>query len=129
MKTKNQIETLNSSQGDFKEKSFAIKIGNCFYEIPERQIAYVYQNDGMTSVVNKYGIKLTTQLNDLDEIASALNSKIFYKISEEAIINRGSVRLLEHINEYNVVAYNAHSKNIFRVPKYLETDFIDWISS
>lgn len=128
MRANNHIETLNPLQGNFQEKSFGIKLGEMTFEISERQIAYTYKCNHTAFLVSKYGLTLPIRPIDLNEMALNLNDQKFFKLYDGSAFSRDSMELLEHSSQYYVMAYNANIKNIFRIPKYLEIEFLEWLS-
>ncbi len=107
--------------------SVCIKFGKVHYRIQYDQIAYLYKAEGIFFLVDKHKLKLPLFMDTVDDFPLHLGSDLFFMLSDDVIVSRGSVRISDGFDENIAVASNTIYMNKFKIPKYMENNFRFWL--
>ncbi len=121
---------INHFTSDNCEKVFFIEFGDTYYEVFEYQITYVHKSNGIVFIADINADKFPISIKSLDKFFSNFNSKQFFKISNETIVNRDAIFYLEEYNNYVFLTFNfkktialkISSKKIDKFKKWLHND-------
>jgi len=120
-KSENYIPTTQ------KRDSVCIKFGKVHYRIQYDQIAYLYKVEGIFFLVDTQKLKLPIFMDKLKDFPLKFQDDLFFKISEDIIVNRTSVRIAEGLDRSIVIASNIIYSNKFKISKQVETAFRFWL--
>jgi hypothetical protein len=107
--------------------SVCIKFGKVHYRIQYDQIAYLYKVEGIFFLVDKHKLKLPLFMDTLNDFPMHLGSDLFFMLSDNVIVSRGSVSISDGFDESIAIASNTVYKNKFQIPKHTENNFRFWL--
>lgn len=107
--------------------SICIKFGKVHYRIQYDQIAYLYKVEGIFFLVDKHKLKLPLFMDTVNDFPLQLGSDLFFMLSDDIIVSRGSVSLSDGFGESIAIASNIIYKNKFQIPKHTENNFRSWL--
>ena len=110
-----------------KRDSVCIKFGRIHYRIQYDQIAYLYKIEGIFFLVDKRKLKLPIFMDQLEDFPLKFQDDLFFKLSENIIVNRTSVRIAEGLDSCIAIASNIMYRNKFKISKQVETAFRFWL--
>jgi len=125
---KNRFTELADSF-EFRYKSrFLIKIGSRFRSVPVNEISYFYINERSTFLRTFRG-KAYALDHSLEKIQSMLDTRIFYRINRECIIN---INAVEDMYSYSYSRLQLHIVNedkneLFVISRDKVKEFKHWI--
>jgi len=108
------------------EKVFFIEFGNTYYEVFEYQIAYVHKSNGIVFIADTNAEKFPISIRSLDNFFSNFNSKQFFKISNETIVNRDAIFYLEEYNNYVFLTFNFKKTIALKISSKKIDKFKKW---
>lgn len=123
----NQKNSENYIPAIHKRDSVCIKFGKIHYRIQYDQIAYLYKVEGIFFLVDQRKLKLPIFMDKLEDFPLKLRDDLFYKLSDNAIVNRNSVRIAEGLDSCVAIASNIMYQNKFKISRQVETDFRFWL--
>jgi DNA-binding LytR/AlgR family response regulator len=108
------------------EKVFFIEFGDKYYEVFEYEIAYVSRSNGITFIANTNAEKFPISVKSLNKFFSNFNSKQFFKISNETIVNRDAIFYLEEYNDYLFLTFNFKKTIALKISSTKIDKFKKW---